>query len=69
MIVRRATQWTYEGGDFGNGSEQFIELFTPWYNSDFADPDINIDVTSAEFVLPGNFHDLGLDLTPLLIEE
>ena len=61
-------QWTYEEGDFENGSGQYIELVIPWYGSGLPDLEINIDATSTEFVLPGNFHDLGLDLTLFLIE-
>jgi hypothetical protein len=60
-------QWTYEEGDFENGSGQFIELYIPWYGTDHEALNINIDVTSTEFTLPGNFHDLGLDLTLFLI--
>ncbi|MFQ5490042.1 MAG: hypothetical protein ACE5GE_04905 [Phycisphaerae bacterium] len=61
-------QWTYQEGDFGNGSGQFVDLFIPWYGTDHQALNINIDVTSAEFTLPGNFHDRGLDLTLFFIQ-
>lgn len=63
-----AFQWTYQEGDFENGAGQFTDLFIPWYGTDYQALNINIDVTSTEFTLPGNFHDLGLDLTLFLVE-
>ncbi len=61
-------EWTYEEGDFENGSGRFIDLDVPWYGSGLESLDINIDLTSIEFVLPGNYHDLGLDITLFLLE-
>ncbi|MFQ5414321.1 MAG: hypothetical protein ACE5E6_07660 [Phycisphaerae bacterium] len=60
--------WTYEAGDFENGSGQFLDLHFPWYNPSMDDLNINIDLTSIEFSLVGNFHDLGLDVTLFLID-
>ncbi len=61
-------EWIYEEGDFENGSGRFIELDIPWYSSDLDSLNINIDLRSIEFVLPGNYHDLGLDITLFLLE-
>ncbi len=62
-------EWIYEEGDFENGSGQFADLFIPWYNPDIGDLNINIDLGSIEFTLPGNFHDLGVDLTLFLVDS
>ncbi len=61
-------EWTYEKGDFENGSGHFTDLFIPWYNPGLNSLEINIDLTSIEIVLPGNFHDLGIDITLFLLE-
>ena len=59
--------WTYNIGDFENGSGQFNDLFIPWYDSaTYGMPNTNIGLNSIEFTFPGNFHDLGLDLTLFL---
>jgi hypothetical protein len=61
-------EWTYAPGDFENGSGQFTDLYIPWTASPWQDLNITIDLTSLEFVLPGNWHDRGLDLTLFLLE-
>ena len=61
-------EWTYQQGDFENGSGQFIDLDMPWYGQDYNALNINVDLTSIEFTLPGNFHDRGVDLTLFLLE-
>lgn len=61
-------QWTYLPGDFENGSGQMIDLYVPWYGTDFQALEIIFDLTSLEFVLPGSYHDLGLDLTLFLLQ-
>ena len=61
-------EWTYEEGDFENGSGQFIDVSTPWYNPGLENLNINIDLTSIEFTLIGNWHDLGIDITLFLLE-
>jgi len=55
--------WVYQAGDFENGSGQFTDLFVPWFNPGIGALNINVDLTSIEFTLPGNFHDLGVDIT------
>ncbi|GAH10619.1 unnamed protein product, partial [marine sediment metagenome] len=63
-----AFQWIYEEGDFENGSGQFIQLTTPWYNPGIENLNITVEPTSVEFSLMGNYHDLGLDLTMFLLD-
>lgn len=60
-------EWTYDVGDFENGSGQFIELDTPWYNPGIAELNITIEVKSIEFSLKGNYHDRGFDMNLVLI--
>jgi len=61
-------EWTYALGDFENGSGQFIDLSIPWYDSViYGAPNTNIGLGSIEFTFPGNYHDLGLDLTLFLL--
>ena len=63
-------EWTYEEGDFENGSGQFNDdLVIPWYDSaTYGAPNTNIGINSIEFTFPGNYHDLGLDLTLFLLD-
>ena len=61
-------EWTYQQGDFENGSGQFIELDIPWYNPSLTDLNFNVDLTSIEITLPGNFHDLGVDISLFLMD-
>ncbi|MBL1217041.1 MAG: hypothetical protein D8M59_06040 [Planctomycetes bacterium] len=61
-------EWTYQDGDFENGTGQFLALDIPWYGSDFSDLTINIGLSEIEMSLQGSFHDLGLDLTLFLLE-
>lgn len=56
-------EWTYTPGDFENGTGQFLDLTIPWYGSNFQALIITIDQSSIEFTLPGNFHNLGVDVT------
>ncbi len=63
-----AFEWTYQLGDFENGVGQFTEMNMPWYGNDYNSLIINIDLTSIEFTLPGNFHDRGVDVTLFLLD-
>lgn len=60
-------EWAYTVGDFENGSGQFLDLYIPWYGSNFSGLTIVVDLDSIEFVLPGNWHGLGVDLTLFLL--
>lgn len=61
-------RWTYETGDFENGSGEFTEVHIPWYWSDLSELIITIELTSIEFTFDGNLHDRGLDVTLFLLE-
>lgn len=61
--------WTYTIGDFENGSGEYIAMDVPWYGTDVDSLDFNIDLSSVEMVLPGNWHNLGVDITMHLIED
>ncbi len=61
-------EWTYEQGDFENGSGAFTELFIPWWIDDYSEVNANIELTSIEFTLGGNYHDLGLDISLFLLD-
>jgi len=60
--------WTYEEGDFENGTGEFTQVHIPWYWSDLSELAITIDLTSIEFTFDGNLHDRGLDVTLHLLE-
>ncbi len=62
-------EWSYENGDFENGTGQFIDLYVPWYGSDINSLNINIDLSSIELTLPGNYHGLGVDISLFLLES
>lgn len=56
-------EWNYMIGDFENGSGQFLTMDMPWWGTDVGSLDVNIETGSIEFTLPGNWHDLGVDVT------
>jgi hypothetical protein len=63
-------EWTYDTTDaFANGSGQFIDVFLPWYNPGMENLNFNVDLTSIEITLVGNYHDRGVDLTLFLLES
>jgi hypothetical protein len=59
--------WTYDSGDFENGTGEFSELFIPWLaSSDYDLLTINFDIGgSIEFNRDGtpSTHDEGIDIT------
>ncbi len=66
--------WTYNEGDFENGSGLFTELNIPRYGTDISGLVITIDLSSIEFTLAGNFHSQEVDinlrlLSPLSINQ
>jgi len=59
--------WTYDEGDFENGSGEFTELFIPGHGSDIGALTINFDAgKSIEFSLTVNQHGQGVNLTLFL---
>ncbi len=61
--------WTYVVGDFENGSGEYTAMDVPWYGTDVNSLDFTFDLNSIEMVLPGNWHNLGVDITMHLIED
>jgi len=55
-------EWTYDVGDFESGTGEFLTMGMPWWGSDPGTLDINVEVKQIEFTLPGNWHDLGVDV-------
>lgn len=62
-------EWTYVVGDFENGSGVYTAMNVPWYGTDVNSLVFTIDLNSIEMVLPGNWQNLGLDITMHLIED
>jgi hypothetical protein len=61
--------WTYQAGDFENGSGQFFELDIPWTHHNQDDLDTAFDLgSSIEITLEGSVHDDGVDITLFLAE-
>ncbi len=60
--------WTYEEGDFENGTGVFSEVYIPYYWSDLEELIITIELNQIEFTFDGNLHDRGLDVTLFLLE-
>ena len=56
--------WTFDGGDFENGTGVFTSLDIPWW-SEKTDPELeeNIQTESLEITMVGNYHDYGVDVT------
>jgi len=61
--------WTYQVGDFENGAGVFTSLDVPWTGETLATLNTNIDVGSIEIVLPGSFHDKGVDISLKLVHK
>jgi hypothetical protein len=61
--------WTYQVGDFENGSGAFTSLSIPWTSETLATLNTNIDVGSIEITLPGSFHDRGVDISLKLVQK
>lgn len=61
--------WTYPVGQFENGVGTFVDLYIPWWGTDINSMTINIDMGSLEFVMPGNVHGSGLDVTLFLTQD
>jgi len=61
-------EWTYQLGDFENGTGEFTDIYIPWYNPGLENLEMTFDMNSIEFTLLGNWHDLGIDITLFLIE-
>jgi hypothetical protein len=61
-------EWTYDAGDFENGSGVFTEVSIPYYGSAISTMNITIETSSIEFSFNGNQHGFGLDLTLFLLE-
>ena len=68
QLMTGTFEWTYEQGDFENGSGVFTDIHIPWYWSGLSELAITVDLTSIEFTFDGNLHDRGLDIT-LFLEE
>lgn len=56
-------EWTFDVGDFENGSATLVDLQVPWYGSNWQSLQIIADPGSIEINLPGNWHGLGVDVT------
>lgn len=61
-------EWTYDVGDFENGSGVFTEVSIPWYGSAISTMNITVETTSIEFSFNGNQHGFGMDVTLFLLE-
>jgi hypothetical protein len=61
-------EWTYEVGDFENGSGDSIGLSLPWWGDGLPPLGWTIEASSLEITMPGKYHDLGVDLTLRLLE-
>ncbi len=57
-------EWTYDDGDFENGTGLFTELFIPFTSHTLADLNITFDITkSIEFTLIQNLDSDGVDIS------
>ncbi len=56
--------WTFDAGDFENGSGAFTSLDIPWWSEE-SDPELQatIETGSLEITMVGNYHDYGVDIT------
>ncbi len=61
-------RWTYQDGDFENGSGQMIDLNLPWFNPALEDLNFTIETGSIEITLKGSYHDRGVDVSLHFLE-
>jgi len=61
--------WTYMTGDFENGIGEFTSLDVPHTTHGLEDLIITIEPSQIEFSLDGSFHDDGVDITLVLLED
>jgi hypothetical protein len=62
-----AFEWTYDDGDFENGTGQFTELFIPGTTKTLEDLNVSFDINkSIEFSLIANLDNDGVDITLVL---
>ncbi len=55
--------WTYDAGDFENGTGLFAELVVPHTSHGLSDLIVTIEPEQIEITLDGSFHDDGVDVT------
>ena len=61
--------WTYDAGDFENGTGQFVSLEIPWTSHNQDDLNATFDIgSSIEITLEGSVHDDGVDITLFLLQ-
>ncbi len=61
--------WTYDVGNFENGSGQFTSLYIPWTLHDHTDLLATFDIGgSIEITLEGSVHNDGVDITLVLAQ-
>ncbi len=68
-LMTGSFEWTYTVGDFENGTGTWLTMNIPWYGTNVSSLIINVDVGSIEFTLPGNWQNLGVDITLKLLED
>ena len=61
--------WTYQEGDFENGSGSFTDLYIPGYGSDISALTISFDISkSIEFSLTANLDNNGVNVSLFLFQ-
>lgn len=55
-------EWTYQVGDFENGTAQFLDIYVPGYGSDINNLVFTVDMDSIEITLNGSYHGMGVDV-------
>jgi hypothetical protein len=68
QLMTGTFEWTYEDGDFENGTGVFTQLYIPWYGSDIDGLNITIETGGLETSLAGNWHDRGCDVNLKFME-
>ena len=62
LLMTGQFEWTYDVGDFENGTGEMVWVNIPWFGSNLAEMIITIETGSMEFSLNGNWHNRGLDV-------
>jgi len=61
--------WTYQPGDFDNGTAQFQSIDIPWWGTNMQDLVFTVDLNSIEVTMNGSYHGLGVDVIVRLTSD
>ena len=62
-------EWTYQVGDWENGTAEFLDIYVPGYGSDLNNLVFTVEVDAIEITLNGSYHGMGVDVFIRLLSD